>query len=1137
MIHLYSAERAEDLAGKLAQILIDDPLDPMEPEWMAVPSDGMRRWLNLELARHLGATRPGGGDGVAANFQRAYPGTLRTVVLDAAYRIDAGPSPETPGIDPWQIDQMVWSLLPVFDDLAANGDMPEFTELPDGASRFTRVRAVADLFDRYHLHRPEMIRAWADPGRPDGGMVDGATQPISDNSAWQPRLWRLLRDEVGAVSPPERMGSVLDLIRGGRLDLDDDLPSRLVLFGFTSLPGRDFLPLVEAVADLRAVHLFLLEPHRFDLAQLLATWPNPMAGARRIRSEDPTGIAVRQPLLRSWGRLPRESALILADALAPNFERLSWVPTSVSRRSSLLERLQADIREDAEASASPVAPDDRSVQFHACFGPMRQVQVVRDAILHLLNDPSSGLTEEDVLVVCPGLEKFAPLVEAVFGPSGGSMDVGDGGGPPPLRFRIADRSIRSSNPVIGATTSLLELVAGRFELAQVLDFISLAPVRERFGLDDADLSVIAEWATDARVRWGLDPGHRSGFGIPASVAGNTWQAALDRLLVGSAVTDVELDLAIGDVAPFGVDSGDVEVLGTLAFILGRLANFAGLAARTDLAITDWVDALRRTCGDLLAAPEQSSWQFKSLERVLRETVEAATSSRRGAASELDLLDVRRLLEGRLDSEPGRPDFFRGGVTVTSMASLRWVPFRVVCVLGLDQDSLGSSAPDAADLVAASPQVGDPDQRSETRQWLLEAVLAAGDHLVIVRNGRDIRSNHSMPRVIPAAELFDAVIALIPVDDQAAARESFEVVHPRHPFDEKCLIPDSLISDVSWSFATRDREGAERRRNRSRERASFLEEPLDIEAEQVVELADLHQFLRDPVATFVRRSLEANLPRPANEVDDILPVDPDGLEVYRIGSDLLDARLHSTDEGAWRRFERAKGTLPPGVLEDRLFDNVSTEIAAILAEASARGVQLGDPLIHHVDVVLPGGARIVGTIPLGLDMAAPGPGRVQFTRPKDTHRLEAWLDLMILVASDPAVRWRSVVVTRAKSKGAGLKPVELVPAASDDPGAMALDALALIVDLYRRGLCEPLPLFSGYSPAVHNGSSADDAWTDNQGRGDANRPAVRLVFGDVDVDEIDDVTRKEGDPDVPGNRVELYARHLWGAVDRTSERVL
>ncbi len=445
-LRIYSSDGAEALVGRLADVVTADPLDPMEPEWLAVPSDGMRRWVTLELARRLGASGPGEGDGVAANIHRAYPGTLRSLVLEAASAAAGGP---LPGADPWQIDRMVWPLLAVLDDLAGRDDLPEFTALPDGASRFTRVRAVADLFDRYHLHRPEMVRAWADPTGPDGGLVDGSLEPLSPHARWQPRLWRLLRAEIGTPSPAERMPEVLDMVGAGALELD--LPGRLLLFGFTSLPARDFLPLVDAVAREREVHLFLLEPHRFDLAALRGTWPRPQGTRPRLRSEDPTGNSVRQPLLRSWGRLPRESAVLLADGIVPQTERLTWVPSSGPTPTTLLHRLQTDIREDAEAVPGPFDPDDRSVQFHACFGPMRQVQVARDAILHLLDDPATGIDEEDVLVVCPDLERFAPLVEAVFGAPGG----GPVAGAPSLRYRIADRSIRSANPVLGATVALV----------------------------------------------------------------------------------------------------------------------------------------------------------------------------------------------------------------------------------------------------------------------------------------------------------------------------------------------------------------------------------------------------------------------------------------------------------------------------------------------------------------------------------------------------------------------------------------------------------------------------------------------------------------------------------------------------------
>ena len=1135
-MHLYSAERAEDLVGRLAEVLIDDPLDPMEPEWLAVPSDGMRRWVLLELARHLGASQPGGGDGIAANFVRAYPGTLRNIVLDAAARREAADTGAVLIDDLWQIDRMVWSLWAVFDDLDAGGGMPEFTELSDGASRFTRVRAVADLFDRYHLHRPEMIRAWAGQDGADRCEVDGSGKPISPLAAWQPRLWRLLRDEIGVASPPERMGAVLDLVRDDRLDLAAELPSRLILFGFTSLPGRDFLPLIEAVAGPRQVHLFLLEPHLFDLDTLLDVWPHPGGGRPRLRSEDPSAATIRQPLLRSWGRLARESSLLLADGLTPATDRPMRVAAPEPRRQTLLERLQADIRADAAAVPSPADVEDRSIRYHSCFGPMRQVQVTRDAILHLLNDPDSGLTEEDVLVVCPGLERFAPLVEAVFGPAPGSSEPTGGSGAPFLRFRIADRSIRSVNPVLGATAALLDLVAGRFEITQVLDFLSLSPVREQFGFDDSDLALLAEWASDARVRWGLDPGHRAGFGVPATVAGNTWQAALDRLLLGSVVPDGDLNLAIGEIAPLGVDGGDVELLGAFAFILGRLASLSEGPSDGGRTMEDWAAAVRGTCRDLFASPDRAAWQVDALERVLRDVVAAAAASRRGSGVDLDLLDVRRLLEGALDDEPGRPDFFRGGVTVTSMASLRGVPFRVVCVLGLDQDSLGSPAPDAADLVAAGPQIGDPDPRSESRQWLLEAVLAARDHLIVVREGRDVRLSHPVPQVVPAAELFDAVIGLVPPADRPAVREWLEITHPRHPFDEPCLVVGGLVPGTAWSFAARDLDGAERRRSRPDHRRPFLDVPLVGEATGVVELEELHAFLRDPVSTFVRRSLGARLPRPVDEIVDVLPVDPDGLEIHRLGQDLLEARLQGIDAAGWRRSERAKGALPPGVLEDRLFDDLSAEVDALLAEAAALGIRAGDPVLRDVDVTLTDGSRIVGAVPLGLDGPASGPGRLQFTRPKEAHRLAAWLDLMVLVASQPDVPWRSVVVTRASARGGSLTPVVLEPVPGDDPGAMANGALSTVVDLFRRGRREPLPLFGAYSPAVHAGKSADGEWKGRQGRGDGSHPAVRLVFGDVDVDEIEDLPPREGDPGATGTRVERWAHHLWGAVEATSRAV-
>ena len=165
MMHLYSAGSAQPLSSRLAELMAEAPDDPFTPEWVAVPSDGMRRWLTLELARHLGAASPGAGDGIAANIVRAYPGDLRTSVL-AVGRPEGRP-------DPWRIERMVWPVIDAMVEAGGGTLLPTaLTVLEserEGASLYAKARRIADLFDRYHLHRPQMVRHWA-----AGRLVDGA---------------------------------------------------------------------------------------------------------------------------------------------------------------------------------------------------------------------------------------------------------------------------------------------------------------------------------------------------------------------------------------------------------------------------------------------------------------------------------------------------------------------------------------------------------------------------------------------------------------------------------------------------------------------------------------------------------------------------------------------------------------------------------------------------------------------------------------------------------------------------------------------------------------------------------------------------------------------------------------------------
>ncbi|MBV8463427.1 MAG: exodeoxyribonuclease V subunit gamma, partial [Acidimicrobiales bacterium] len=660
------------------------------------------------------------------------------------------------------------------------------------ASRYGVARQIADQFDRYHVHRPSMVRSWA-----RGEEVDGLGARLPNELAWQVRLWRRVRERIGQPSPPERWPELLERLHAGALDLD--LPDRLLFFGFSLLPTGDFLDLLAAVATTRDVHLFQLQPTSYDAADLLAAVPRGGgAGADGIRSHEVDDAVARHPLLRSWGRAQRESATLLADAE----RRGLFVDAAASTgrtpsAATLLGRLQSDVRANRAPEPNFVPEgDDRTVQFHACFGPARQVAALGDTIRHLLLDDTS-LAEEDIVVLCPAIDRFAPLIEAVLGPpapaSGSEPDAPSGlttpATAPALRYRLVDQSVRNANEVVEAALALLDLVSGRFEAPAVVDFLSRPPVRAAFHFDEADLADIDRWVVAARVRWGLDPEHRSRFGLTSTVTSNTWQAALDRLFVGSAVDADGLAVATGEVVPLPVESGSVGCLGRLAEALRLLGDLAA-ATTVPRPLADWVALVGAGCDRMFATGREAVWQREAVERSLADVLDAAGGE--GAHVELVWADVRRVVGEYLGARRGRNDFFRGGITVTSVVPLRDVPFRVVCLLGMDQAALSGSNPSGDDLVQANPVLGDRDPRSDLRQALLAAVQAAEDRVIVLRDGHNPRTNQRVPRAVAVDELFEAVLAAIPPDRRAAVGGRLEVDHPCHPFAEACFTDGGLV---------------------------------------------------------------------------------------------------------------------------------------------------------------------------------------------------------------------------------------------------------------------------------------------------------------------------------------------------------
>jgi exodeoxyribonuclease V gamma subunit len=381
------------------------------------------------------------------------------------------------------------------------------------------------------------------------------------------------------------------------------------------------------------------------------------------------------------------------------------------------------------------------VQVHSCHGRTRQVEVLRDAIGHLLAaDPD--LEPRDIVVLCPEVEQFAPLVHAVFGAEAVTEERA-AGELPQLRVRIADRSLREANPLMEVVARVLELVDSRAEASRVLDLAARGPVRRRFRLDDDDLTQLERWADDVGVRWGFDGEHRAEHQLDGIVA-NTWRTGLDRLLVGVAVADQDLT-TFGGVVPHDVEGEDVDRAGRLAELVARLQVSCHELGRPQ-PVADWCTAIRAAVERLTLVSDRDTWQRQQLERELLD-VERAATDLDGAVSDvaLELGEVRTLLGDRLKGRPSRANHRTGDLTVCTLVPMRSVPHKVVCLLGMDDAAFPrTTQADGDSLIDLEPRVGDRDPRTEDRQLLLDAALSARDALVVTYTGHDERTNEPGP---------------------------------------------------------------------------------------------------------------------------------------------------------------------------------------------------------------------------------------------------------------------------------------------------------------------------------------------------------------------------------------------------------
>ncbi|MBU3444744.1 exodeoxyribonuclease V subunit gamma [Escherichia coli] len=1035
MLRVYHSNRLDVLEALMEFIVERERLDdPFEPEMILVQSTGMAQWLQMTLSQKFG---------IAANIDFPLPASF---IWDMFVRV----LPEIPKESAFNKQSMSWKLMTLLPQLLEREDFTllrhYLTDDSDKRKLFQLSSKAADLFDQYLVYRPDWLAQWE-----TGHLVEG----LGEAQAWQAPLWKALVEYTHQLGQPrwhranlyQRFIETLE----SATTCPPGLPSRVFICGISALPPV-YLQALQALGKHIEIHLLFTNPCRYYwgdikdpayLAKLLTRQRRHSFEDRELplfRDSENAGQLfnsdgeqdVGNPLLASWGKLGRDYIYLLSD-LESSQELDAFVDVTPD---NLLHNIQSDILELENRAVAgvnieefsrsdnkrPLDPLDSSITFHVCHSPQREVEVLHDRLLAMLEEDPT-LTPRDIIVMVADIDSYSPFIQAGFGSAPADRY---------LPYAISDRRARQSHPVLEAFISLLSLPDSRFVSEDVLALLDVPVLAARFDITEEGLRYLRQWVNESGIRWGIDDDNVRELELPAT-GQHTWRFGLTRMLLGYAMESAQGEWQ--SVLPYDESSGLIaELVGHLASLLMQLNIWRrGLAQERPLE--EWLPVCRDMLNAFFLPDAETEAAMTLIEQQWQAIIAEGLGAQYGDAVPLSLL--RDELAQRLDQERISQRFLAGPVNICTLMPMRSIPFKVVCLLGMNDGVYPRQlAPLGFDLMSQKPKRGDRSRRDDDRYLFLEALISAQQKLYISYIGRSIQDNSERFPSVLVQELIDYIgqSHYLPGDEalncdesEARVKSHLTCLHTRMPFD-----PQNYQPGERQSYA---REWLPAASQAGKAHSEFVQ-PLPFTLPETVPLETLQRFWAHPVRAFFQMRLQVNFRTEDSEIPDTEPFILEGLSRYQINQQLLNALVEQDDaERLFRRF-RAAGDLPYGAFGEIFWETQCQEMQQ-LADRVIACRQPGQSM--EIDLAC-NGVQITGWLP---QVQPDGLLRWRPSLLSVAQGMQLWLEHLVYCASGGNGESRLFL----RKDGEWRFP----PLAAEQ----ALHYLSQLIEGYREGMSAPL----------------------------------------------------------------------------------
>jgi exodeoxyribonuclease V gamma subunit len=1060
MIQVYNSNDLNKLTNDFIELINKEKLSPFDSEVVIVQTEGIKKWLSLKIAKI---------NNICLNVRFLTP---RNFIYELLKLLGLDFSEE----HIFEKNNLFWLVLNIllknseeFGNLSAYIKDSEINNKDFNEIKLAQIiSVVVDLFDQYFTYRPKLINNW-EKGEEEFNNID---------EHWQFLLFRKISEKVRVKSFPV---SVLEKLNKPPNINTEKYYKRASFFAISVLPPF-YLDILYYFAPCLDMYMFLLNPSKdywyMDISEKVGTRISLNKGIEANKLY----YSVKKNLLTDFGNLGKvffSNLFALSDQIVSTKECF----VNNSKPKSMLEIIKNDIllnRDLNEDEKPKVDDNDYSIEIHSCYSPMREVETLYNRLLNIF-EKDKNLTPADVLVMTPDISEYAPYIDAVFGNQKNSDKY--------IPYTISDVNYLANSNIIQIFMDILLLVRGRYTASEIFNLIEFESIRKKFKLNESDIEILRICIEESGIRWGFDRSFREEEGLIRNKL-YSWEYGLERLLLSFIY---ESDEPYNDILIVnGVELSVKEPVSALIEFLNILYEFY-LFSKEKHTVGEWVEKLERLVNDVFEEDREYLKDLDVLTSILSSTNRSYKNYEINNPSiYVGIEFVIEYLKKCLTSKRQFHRFLDGNLNFCEMIPMRSIPFDVICIIGLNDDTFPRKRkPLSFDLMAQYPKEGDRDLRENDKYLFLETIISASKKLYLSYVGQDIITNDELPPSVLLSQFLYTIKERFGFSNENLKIEDRLIFkHPLFSFDKKYFLKNA--GDIFVNYSDVDYLAALSRSKTNEDveyKKIFVKPETDIDVkieENIINIDDLLSFFGNPIQYFFRKTLGINLYDKELIVSDKEPFTL-GVNSYKIKTSVIDKHFNHFKEGSLYNIKdyvyKYSSLLPPGGVGSAEIKETIRDAKAFLSQLSnfldVKERQLYEMVFDFNDYRLEGMLKyfhklkysnIESTLLEGLENS-----NLAYYRPttiKTKDKIDTWVKHVIFnyfELYNQKKPSRTYYFGYKKEKNDHV--IEKIVYAPKD-NKIIKEQFAFLIDLYLKGIKKPIHFYSEVSESYFNEKGND-----------------------------------------------------------------